>query len=232
MGAQKEIAQSLVRNTHEALSNPANNRLLLCTFLRKRAGDGYCTGYWKGLGENLAFLFPTKGYNMKNTKAAFTLIELLVVVLIIGILSAIALPQYQKAVEKSRAAEALQMLKYMHQQRELNKLSGEWKYKNEDLGIELGNGFLCETIGTDTERCCNKYWCYDNNGLPYGTYCVGGDSPVAIRVNNQTSPVSELNNPLYSLQYDTCEDSPFPNNIICYDSEKYCKLFKGVNKPI
>jgi len=43
----------------------------------------------------------------RSPLAAFTLLELLIVIIILGILAALALPQYLRTVEKSRGSEAL-----------------------------------------------------------------------------------------------------------------------------
>ena len=75
---------------------------------------------------------------MQKENRGFTLIELLVVVLIIGILAAVALPQYQKAVEKSRAMQAISIVKAIGDAQERYFLAnGVYSDNFEELDIEV-----------------------------------------------------------------------------------------------
>ena len=106
----------------------------------------------------------------------FTLIELLVVVLIIGVLAAVALPQYQKAVYKSKAAGALDTLRAIGQAQEVYYMDhGEYASDISELDIDVPADYTDAALEYTTSAhyvysCSDKTYCsahIGNASMPF-----------------------------------------------------------------
>ena len=149
----------------------------------------------------------------------FTLIEMLVVVLIIGILAAVALPQYQMAVTKAKVASILPLMRRWkdayaeYKLQHGSYLTKDWAYPDADeIGVSWPSDWECSSKGTE---CYNDYWhCGISDEQTGWIYCDHG---------NVFS--------IYVYQHDEPTYINFRDKITCYGSDteghKICKALGG-----
>ncbi len=167
---------------------------------------------------NLRGRFQIKfGMTSLCNSGAFTLIELLVVVLIIGILAAVAVPQYQKAVDKARFTELITLVKHIKDMQEVYYLAnGQYAADCEELGIDIPGGYELNADNRLIET--NK---------KYLIGCSWGGNRVSAQMRTNINDVG-TNLVAYESRFNHVETNPGQQDCWANGEDRYNKLCQSV----
>ena len=202
---------------------------------------------------------PQGRYAGYSGRSGFTLIELLVVVLIIGILAAVAVPQYQKAVLRSRFAALKPIAKAVKDAQEIYfEANGDYasSSKLDQLDISIPEGTDIQLSSTDTHeyvsvgstKLDNRYRIYFNHSENFAgnVYCeaLTKDDPLCIANGGQTGGPTHGNYTLYLLSGNSAGSFPYTlqsssgreyiysngsNNVLASNQGYYYSIFQCLN---
>jgi len=169
---------------------------------------------------------------MQN-KQAFTLIELLVVVLIIGILAAVAVPQYQKSVVKSRVGAMLPIMASLAQAQETYYMeNGEYTNNGHLLDIEIGD--TCTDVQDGRYwKCGNSFLLAVNLGQIMASYCPDHNTSIDDCKSNRYFQIGfggAFSNPGSIYPAPNSKRCWKPNNALSNFGEEICKSL-GTSVP-